>query len=60
MTRAAPLLNKPPMAGGGSDSGSPLITLTARSASPERLEIIYNAPTSLNGSGTKAARRRQA
>jgi hypothetical protein len=41
-------------AGDGSDSDSPLITITPRSASPERLEIIYTAPTGLSGSGTKA------
>jgi hypothetical protein len=40
-------------AGDGSDSGSPLITITPRSASPDRLEIIYTAPTGLSGSGTK-------
>jgi len=40
-------------AGDGSDSGSPLMTITPRYASPERLEIIYTAPTGLNGSGTK-------
>jgi hypothetical protein len=41
-------------AGDGSDSDSPLITITPRSASPERLEIIYTAPNGLSGSGTKA------
>ncbi len=41
-------------AGDGTDSDSPLITITPRSATPERLEIIYNAPTGLSGSGTKA------
>jgi hypothetical protein len=41
-------------AGDGSDSDSPLITITPRSASPERLEIIYTGPTGLSGSGTKA------
>lgn len=41
-------------AGDGSDSDSPLITITPRSATPERLEIIYTAPTGLSGSGTKA------
>src|SRR5581483_8354476 len=40
--------------GDGSDDGSPLITITPRSASPERIEIIYTAPTGLSGSGTKA------
>lgn len=41
-------------AGDGSDSGSPIMTITPRYASPERLEIIYTAPTGLSGSGTKA------
>jgi hypothetical protein len=41
-------------AGDGSDSGSPLITITPRFASPERLEIIFTAPSGLSGSGTKA------
>jgi len=41
-------------AGDGSDADSPLITITLRSAAPERLEIIYTAPTGLSGSGTKA------
>jgi Concanavalin A-like lectin/glucanases superfamily len=41
-------------AGDGSDSGSPLITITPRSGSPERLEIIFTAPSGLSGSGTKA------
>ena len=41
-------------AGDGSDADSPLITITPRSASPERIEIIYTAPTGLSGSGTKA------
>ena len=41
-------------AGDGSDSGSPLITITPRFANPERLEIIYTAPSGLSGSGTKA------
>jgi hypothetical protein len=41
-------------AGDGSDSDSPIITITPRSATPERLEIIYIAPTGLSGSGTKA------
>jgi hypothetical protein len=41
-------------AGDGTDSDSPLITITPRSATPERLEIIYTAPTNLSGSGTKA------
>jgi len=41
-------------AGDGSDSGSPLITITPRSGSPERLELIFTAPSGLSGSGTKA------
>jgi hypothetical protein len=41
-------------AGDGTDADSPLITITPRSATPERLEIIYTAPTGLSGSGTKA------
>jgi hypothetical protein len=41
-------------AGDGSDSDSPIITITPRSASPDRVEIIYTAPTGSNGSGTKA------
>ncbi len=41
-------------AGDGTDSGSPIMTITPRSASPERMEIIYTAPTGLSGSGTKA------
>jgi hypothetical protein len=41
-------------AGDGSDADSPLITITPRYANPERLEIIYTAPTGLSGSGTKA------
>jgi hypothetical protein len=40
-------------AGDGTDSDSPIITITPRSASPERLELIYTAPTGLSGSGTK-------
>jgi hypothetical protein len=40
-------------AGDGSDSGSPLITITPRSGSPEKIEIIYTAPSGLSGSGTK-------
>lgn len=40
-------------AGDGSDSGSPLMTLTPRYASPQRLELIYTAPSGLSGSGTK-------
>src|SRR5215468_7898742 len=40
-------------AGDGTDSDSPIITITPRSATPERLEIIYTAPTGLSGSGTK-------
>ncbi len=40
-------------AGDGSDADSPLITITPRSATPERLEIIYTAPSGLSGSGTK-------
>jgi hypothetical protein len=41
-------------AGDGSDDGSPIITITPRYATPERLEIIYTAPSGLSGSGTKA------
>jgi hypothetical protein len=41
-------------AGDGTDSDSPIITITPRYATPERLEIIYTAPTGLSGSGTKA------
>jgi autotransporter-associated beta strand protein len=41
-------------AGDGSDADSPLMTITPRYASPERLEIIYTAPAGLSGSGTKA------
>jgi hypothetical protein len=41
-------------AGDGSDSGSPLITLTPRSGNPERLELIFTAPSGHSGSGTKA------
>jgi len=41
-------------AGDGSDADSPLISITPRYANPERLEIIYTAPTGLGGSGTKA------
>ena len=41
-------------AGDGTDSDSPLVTITPRSASPDRVEIIYTAPTGLSGSGTKA------
>ena len=41
-------------AGDGTDSDSPIITITPRYATPERLEIIYTAPTNLSGSGTKA------
>jgi hypothetical protein len=40
-------------AGDGSDDGSPLMTITPRYASPQRLELIYTAPTGLSGSGTK-------
>jgi hypothetical protein len=40
-------------AGDGTDADSPIITITPRSASPERVELIYNAPTGLSGSGTK-------
>jgi hypothetical protein len=41
-------------AGDGTDADSPIMTITPRSASPERIEIIYTAPTGSNGSGTKA------
>jgi hypothetical protein len=41
-------------AGDGTDSGSPIMTITPRSASPERLELIYTAPTGLSGSGKVA------
>ena len=40
-------------AGDGTDADSPLITITPRSASPERMELIYTAPAGLSGSGTK-------
>jgi hypothetical protein len=40
-------------AGDGTDSDSPIMTITPRSASPERLEIIFTAPSGLSGSGTK-------
>jgi hypothetical protein len=41
-------------AGDGSDADAPLITITPRYATPNRVEIIYTAPTGLSGSGTKA------
>ncbi len=41
-------------AGDGSDSDSPVITITPRTSSPDRIEIIYTAPAGLSGSGTKA------
>jgi hypothetical protein len=40
-------------AGDGSDSDSPIMTITPRTASPDRVELIYTAPTGLSGSGTK-------
>ena len=39
-------------AGDGTDSDSPIITITPRYASPNRLELIYTAPTGLSGSAT--------
>ena len=41
-------------AGDGSDSDSPIVTITPRTSNPDRIEIIYTAPTGLSGSGTKA------
>jgi hypothetical protein len=41
-------------AGDGSDSGSPVITISPRTSSPDHIEIIYTAPAGLIGSGTKA------
>lgn len=36
----------------GSDAGSALITLTARKGTPDRLQLIYSAPSGQTGSGT--------
>ncbi|MDB6018050.1 MAG: hypothetical protein JWR19_2539 [Pedosphaera sp.] len=41
-------------AGDGTDADLPLMTISPRSATPERVEIIYTAPAGLSGSGTKA------
>jgi hypothetical protein len=41
-------------AGDGSDSDSPILTITPRTSSPDHIELIYTAPTGLSGSGTKA------
>ena len=38
----------------GSDAGSPLVTITPRAGSPDRLEIIWTPPTGQSGSGVKA------
>jgi hypothetical protein len=38
----------------GSDAGSPLVTITPRAGSPDRLEIIWTAPAGQSGSGVKA------
>lgn len=39
-------------AGDGDDSGSPLITLTPRSGKPDRLQLIFVAPTAAGGATT--------
>ena len=38
----------------GSDAGSPLVTITPRAGSPDRLEIIWTPPTGQSASGVKA------
>jgi len=38
----------------GSDAGSPLITITPRAGSPDRMQIIFTAPSGGSGSGVKA------
>ncbi len=39
-------------AGDGPDAGMPLITITPRYGSPNKLQLIFNAPTGWSGSGT--------
>ncbi|MFH0991100.1 MAG: T9SS type A sorting domain-containing protein [bacterium] len=38
-------------AGDGPDAGSPLMTLTPRAGSPDKLELIFTAPSGASGSG---------
>ncbi|HEY3041145.1 MAG TPA: heparin lyase I family protein [Pyrinomonadaceae bacterium] len=38
----------------GSDAGAPLVTITPRAGSPDRLEIIWTPPTGQSGGGVKA------
>src|SRR5262249_5902175 len=39
---------------GGSDAGSPLVTITPRAGSPNKIQIIWTAPSGQSGSGVKA------
>src|SRR4029079_7597125 len=38
----------------GDDAGAPLVTITPRAGSPDRIEIIWTAPAGQTGSGVKA------
>jgi Polysaccharide lyase len=38
----------------GSDAGAPLVTITPRAGSPDRLEIIWTPPAGQSGAGVKA------
>jgi Polysaccharide lyase len=38
----------------GDDAGSPLVTITPRAGSPDRMQVIWTAPAGGSGSGTKA------
>jgi hypothetical protein len=38
----------------GSDAGSPILTITPRAGSPDRLEIIFTPPSGQSGGGVKA------
>ena len=41
-------------AGDGSDAGAPLITITPRTANPDRIEVIFTPSSRTTGGGTKA------